>query len=224
MDKGALTVVTPPGSEPITLADLKTHLRVDAGDISQDTPLGAYLSAVRAHIELIAGIAFLDQKLEWAMDTFPWADGPSHRVAGGGYFYWPGSIARTLGDNVFGAIVIPRPPLTAVNSVKYIDPSGALITMDPSLYIVDTRSYPARVTPAYGTWWPTTRWQPNAVIVNYQAGYANGGAVPANLLQTLRVAAGMLYEYREEMIDGPTPNITRILQRLLAPIRVWIAA
>jgi len=223
VDQGALTVVTPPASEPITLPDLKLHLRVDAGDTSQDTNLAAYLSAVRAWIERIAGIAFLAQTLEWAIDQFPWAEGAAQRLAGG----WPSSgftPLRTPGDNRFGSIQLPRPPLVSIGSVKYLDASGTLITMDPSLYLVDARSTPGRLTPAYGTWWPTTRWQPNAVIVQYAAGYANAAAVPADWAQALRLAAGAMWEYREDLVDGGTPVETGLLRRLLAPLRTWTAA
>ncbi len=213
----------PPSGEPITLADLKLHLRVDAGDTSQDVNLAAYLAAVRAWIERIAGIAFLAQTLEWAIDQFPWAEGASQRLAGG----WPATgltPLRTLADNRFGAIVLPRPPLVSVTSVKYLDQTGALITMDSSLYLVDARSTPGRLTPAYGTWWPTTRWQPNAVIVQYAAGYANAAAVPPDWAQALRLAAGAMWEYREDLVDGGAPAETGLLRRILAPLRVWTAA
>lgn len=44
-------VITPPASEPITLADVKGQLRLDVSDTSEDAELNRYISAVRQRFE-----------------------------------------------------------------------------------------------------------------------------------------------------------------------------
>lgn len=193
-----LTVVQGPQIEPMTVTELGQHLRVDPADVM----LEPYLVAVRAHVERIGGFACCTQTLEWTMDLFPYA-GP---------------------ENPYGAIVLPRPPLQSVVSIIYIDSSGISQTLSSSLYTVDTRSYPGRVTMVYGQSWPSTRWQPHAVVVKYLAGYAAPELVPEDVKQTLRVAAGLFYEQREAMVDGNAPAPTGLFTRLLAQHRVWTTA
>lgn len=194
---GERLLITAPTQEPVSLIDLREHLRIGDAD-AEDTMLALYLSAVRRHIEEIASIAYLTQTWEWAQDFFP----------------------SVTDDNVFGAILLPGSPLQSVTSVKYIDTNGVEQTLSTALYVVNTRSQPGSVTPAVGESWPDTRWQPNAVVVKYVAGYLTPQAIPEDLRQLLLVAAGELYEYREDVIAG-TANRTGLVHRLLAPHRIW---
>lgn len=214
--KGALTVFTAPTEEPVTQDEVIDHLRIDATDV-EDTLLPIYISAVRRWIERFAGIAFCQQTLEWAQDFFP-PYGLSYGLSRMGY---PPISSDMWDTDDFGSIVLPRPPLISVTSVKYVDAGGTLQTLASNQYQVDTRSVPGRLAPAYGVSWPDTRWQPNAVIVQYVAGYASAAAVPDDLKQIVLLACGMLYENREEVIEG-TVNATGILKRLLANHRAWV--
>lgn len=213
---GALTVFTAPTEEPVTQDEVIDHLRIDATDV-EDTLLPIYISAVRRWIERFAGIAFCQQTLEWAQDCFP-VTGLTYGLTRMGY---PPSQSDIWESDAFGSIILPRPPLASVTSVTYVDGSGTTQTLASNQYQVDTRRTPGRISPAYGVSWPDTRWQPNAVIVRYVAGYASAAAVPDDLKQVLLLACGMLYENREEVIEGAV-NATGILKRLLANHRAWV--
>jgi uncharacterized phiE125 gp8 family phage protein len=89
-----LTVVTPPVSEPVSLATAKLQVRVD-GSV-EDTILGLYLSAARERCEEISRRAFAAQTLRLTLDE------------------WPDERE----------IKLPRPPLQSVTSVKYTDSGG----------------------------------------------------------------------------------------------------
>lgn len=65
----AYTVVTGPASEPISLADAKTHLRVLHSD--EDALISAYISAARAYVEDRTGLALLTQTVEEYFDALP---------------------------------------------------------------------------------------------------------------------------------------------------------
>src|SRR5687767_13190070 len=193
-----LTVISPPTIEPITVTELGSHLRVDPADVM----LEPYLIAVRQHLERIGGFAFCTQTLEWTLDEFP----------------------SVWSMNSWGAIVLPRPPLQSVTSVKYIDVNGTEQTMSSSLYTADTRSYPGSVLLNYGESWPSPRSVPHAVRVTYVAGYASPELVPEDLKQIIRIAAGNLYEFREEIFQGLNVSVSNsgLLTRLLAQHRVWV--
>lgn len=89
-----LRVVTGPTAEPVSLDELKLHLRVDSTD--EDALILAYLKSARELGEGLARRAFLNQTLEMVVDD------------------WPPSF-------VLGLL---RPPLVSVTSVTYYDEDG----------------------------------------------------------------------------------------------------
>lgn len=62
-------VVTPPTSEPVTLEEAKTHLRVD--DTTDDTYITALITAARQMCETYTGLSFMTQTREVVLDDFP---------------------------------------------------------------------------------------------------------------------------------------------------------
>lgn len=55
-------LITPPASEPVTLAEAKAHLRVDCAD--EDLLISSLISAARTRAEEYAGVAMLTQTWE----------------------------------------------------------------------------------------------------------------------------------------------------------------
>lgn len=53
------TITAPSATEPITLDEVKMHLRVD-GNL-EDSALSTYLSAARSHCERFTGLSFVEQ-------------------------------------------------------------------------------------------------------------------------------------------------------------------
>ena len=98
---------------------------------------------------------------------------------------------------------VPRPPLRQVDSIKYIDADGAEQTV-PAGYLVDEFVDPPMITSAYGAPWPSTRAQPGAVVVQYQAGYADAASVPEPIRQWMLLAIGAFYEHRSMVNEGQT--------------------
>lgn len=109
-------------------------------------------------------------------------------------------------------IEVPRPPLIAVTSVSYVDTDGVTQVLATSEYQISAPSGPrcrrARIRPAYGKSWPSTRAQMDAVTVRFTAGYGtNGVDVPALLRQGILLDIGSLYEHRESVIVGQSGAI-----------------
>lgn len=101
-------------------------------------------------------------------------------------------------------IEITKCPLESVLSIDYIDADGAPQVVLVDDYHVDAVSNPARVVLASGASWPATASQPNAVTVNYRAGYGLANAVPLPIKQAMLLIIGHLYVNREANVIGAT--------------------
>jgi uncharacterized phiE125 gp8 family phage protein len=199
----SLKLITAPASEPITLADAKLHLRVDIGVTADDTLITALIVAARQGAEHITGRALMPQTWELALDSF---DEQNSATSAHAY-----------------RITLPKPPFVSITSVKYLDTAGMLQTMAAADYLLDTHDEPARIMPAYGTCWPATRDQANAVLIRYQAGYADAAAVPQQIKNWMLLRIGMLHANRESVVAGISIAEVPQVDRLLDAYRVWSA-
>jgi uncharacterized phiE125 gp8 family phage protein len=94
-------------------------------------------------------------------------------------------------------------PVQSVTAITYVDDDGETQTLAPSDYLVDDKSSPSRITPAYGLSWPVTRQQHNAVTVQFIAGYGDASAVPGKIKDWMKLRIATLWINRAEMvIDG----------------------
>ena len=169
----ALTVVTAPASEPVSLVEAKEHLRVSHDE--ENVLIEQLIQSAREQVENDTARALFTQTLRLSLDRFP--SGP---------------------DN---AIRLPRPPLASVSSIAYVDTAGDSQTLSGAAYQVDAYSEPGRVVPVYGTSWPSARCQPNAVTVQYVAGWT-AGTMPAAAKQLVLLWVSHLYDRRDPVNVG----------------------
>jgi uncharacterized phiE125 gp8 family phage protein len=170
----ALTLVTGPQADPISLASIKAHLRIDGA--LEDPTLWGYLTAARQHLEGRDGWlnrAFISQTWDLSLDLFP-----------------PGA-----------ALSMPLAPLQSVVSITYLDTAGLTQTMPATDYTVDTKTEPGWVAPAYGLNWPYALPVFNAVRVRFVCGYGDGPfAIPAPIRLALLGLVADFYEHRSEAL------------------------
>lgn len=197
------TPVTAPAEEPLTLAEAKAHLRVDASN--EDDLIAALIVAARELAETRQRRALVTQTWDLTLDRWPY---------GGGYYdrairqMGPGS-PLWLPNTGQLPIELPRPPLQSVTSIAYVDPEGNSQTLDPSAYVVSTGT-PGRIAPAYGLTWPSIRNQIDAVTIRYVAGYGAASAVPKATKQAILLLVGHLYENREAVAVNVGANILEL--------------
>lgn len=166
-----LVRVTAPTVEPLTAADVRLRLGLDAS--VADGVLQPLITAARQEIDGAdgwLGRALNTQTWDMFLDYFPQSHFHRHMFS----------------DGVTNAgIEIPLPPLQSVSSVKYIDAVGVTQTWDSANYLViEDRKW--QLIPVYGLTWPTTRHQPNAIAVRFVAGYGDAGSdVPEPIRQAL---------------------------------------
>lgn len=183
----SLSLTTAPTTEPITLAELKEYARVM---FTRDDKLldGSVIPSARQLVELVTHRALITQTYTLTLSGFP----------------------------LSAPIVLPRPPLSSVTSVQYVDNAGSTQTWDSSKYTVVTPSGDHAshgwIEPAYSEVYPSTRQVPEAVTITYVAGYGAASAVPGGLKMAVREAGAEIYS---QAIDYER------LRMLCAPWVAW---
>lgn len=191
---------------PVSLAEAKLHLRVDVTD--DDALITSLIGAATLDAEHLMGRAVMPQKWQLMLDSFIQQPPVQH--------YQVVSSVQALD--------LQRPPVTGVDSIKYVNSSGVLTTVDPSVYqFVSGSDYTARVVPAYGQSWPTPRLQPEAVQIVFSCGYADAASVPEPIKAWIKLRIGGLYENRESVvIDTRVAMIQTPFDSLLDRYRTWL--
>lgn len=203
----AIEIVTPPGEEPVTFQEAKDHLRVDV--TAEDDLITRLITDAREWAERYTRRAIVDQAWRLWVDRFP--DGAVDEYGKPILGY------RPLGDV---AIWLPGGKVKSIDSVKYTDTSGVLQTLAGTEYSLDSKDPQkhSRLLPAYGKSWPIARAEPNAVQIQYTAGYGDAAAVPAILKQAILLHVGWNYENREAAGRG---DFLPSLEMKLADVRLF---
>lgn len=164
---------------------------------TDDDLITAMLTAATANAEHIMGRALMPQKWTLTLDEFDCE------------------------------IPLQRPPVTAIDSVKYVEPdAGVLTTVSASVYqLVNGNDYTASVVPAYQQYWPFPRCQPEAVQIIFSCGYANAAAVPEPIKSWIKLRLGTMFENRESTVVVVGGRLTLVelpfSDSLLDPYRAY---
>lgn len=165
-----------PATDPVTLAEVKAHIRVD--HTAEDDRIAEYILAATQRLD------GRDGSLGLCLITQSWA--------------------LTL-DAFTAEIAIPLPPCQSIDAITYVDPDGVTQTLDAGAYQAFGLGSAdgAKVRPAYGTSWPAIRNQPDAVAITFTAGFGdNASDVPEPIRTAIKMRVGHLYEHRESVIVG----------------------
>lgn len=107
-------------------------------------------------------------------------------------------------DEFCGPLRVPRPPLRQLDNITYTDSDGTAQVLPDTGYLVDGFADPPTISAAPGTSWPATRAQAGAVVVQYQAGYADAASVPEPIRQWMLLAINAFYEHRSAVATEQT--------------------
>lgn len=168
-----LVLKTPGVKEPVSLAEAKSHMRIDPAlvDNGMDILIDSLIKTAREYCEGRQNRSYITQTWQMTLDR------------------WPAS----------NYIALPRPPLVSVTSVTYIDADDLAHTMPVTDYFYDTTSYVGRVILKFGKVWPSETLRPGAAItIEYVAGYGPVGSVtPFGPRQAMLLLIAHWYENRE---------------------------
>jgi uncharacterized phiE125 gp8 family phage protein len=208
----ALQVITQPAYEPISLAEAKGWLNIEADVTIHDAVLRLLIKAMREMAENLTFRAFISRQLRLTLADWPY-------------------------DREYGVrIELPSAPLLSVESLKYRDTDGVLTTLATDQYDVYEEYEPGLIVPAYLVAWPTIRRQPDAVQVSFTAGYAPGSpsdeasnqeVMPGALRLWMQTRLATLFENRETIVIGgimtelPRSNVDALLDPLVVGTRLF---
>lgn len=181
------------GTEPVSLADARKHLRIDDDIISDDDFIEALISAAREHAEKMTGRSFMLQTWEGALDCFP-------------------------GDR----IKLPNGPVRAIVSVTSIDPTGSETTLSGSLYVLNDYGLVPELCLKPGQSWPAIQSGAiNPVKIRYEAGYGDSDPFPNVVKQWILLRVGQAYKEREAYAENgfsEMPFVDRLLDSVRVPV------
>jgi uncharacterized phiE125 gp8 family phage protein len=204
-NKYAVNVITAPPAEPVSLEDMRLHLKVDAEGSPpthpDDSLIEAQISAARVWCVNYLGYAIVEQQFRLYLDAFP-----------------------TTGIDT---IELPFSKLLSIDAVTYVDENGATQTWAAENYTADTASPQGRLLLNYDIDWPDTRQQRQAVQITYTAGYAPSEDSPQDyrvnidktIIAAIKLIVGDLYEIRQDTITGTIVNKLKTVENLLHPHR-----
>lgn len=174
-----LTLLIAPTEEPVSLADAKSHLRVEHTD--DDVLITSLIATALQAAEARTGRAFVTQQWRQTLDAWP----------------------------VDSVVEIDKARLISVEAVSYLDSDGIRQTLDAATYQVVTDTLVGFVQPAYGTTWPACRCTPGSIRVDYTSGYGNAAAVPQALKAWMLLAIATWYAQREALTEAIVAELPR---------------
>ncbi len=190
-----LVETSPPAVEPLTLAEVKTFLRVD--QTNDDNFITGLITAARMFCEAETGRALIERNYSLFLDRWP-AEQHYHafdRRDGERRIPTPLVIAPR-------GIDLPYPPLVSVAQVNVYAADNTATIFDPSNYFVDTAGVPGRLVLTLGAV-PPLPWRiANGIEIQYTAGYGLAETdVPQLLRQGMMQIIAHLYEHRGDSPD-----------------------
>lgn len=192
-----LSLVAAPATEPISLTEAKSHLRVDHS--SDDTLISALITMAREYVEAETNRALFTQTWDWFLDDFPPPAGNEKQCT---------DLLNLYGYDYprFSIIEIPKPPLQSITWVKYADPTTGTMTalVNGTDYEYETASERGRLCPVYAKQWPTVKVQLNAVNIRFVCGWTNAtvSLIPKGLKHAMLLLIGAYYENREAIVTS----------------------
>lgn len=180
-----LTVVTPPATPLVSLADAKAMLLID--HTADDALITALIAAATIEAQDAAARSFVTQTWLLALDAWP--------------------------DD--GVVRLPRPPLQSVVSVKCYDADNIEQTIAAADYIVITDTTPGLIVPASGKAWPTDLRSFSPIRIRYTAGYGAAADVAVSaqgeIVQLVKLLVAVDYESREGLSSQAAAQRERAL-------------
>jgi uncharacterized phiE125 gp8 family phage protein len=197
----SLRKIVLPVVEPVSLAELKSHCRVEYDD--EDELLQGLLSAARQYCELRTDRCFVDTRLELKVDTFPAA------------IEFP--LPLPPFSPTTGRQAIEVEYLNSELNVLTMAETQPVITSSPGTFIAARDSTPCVLTPNVNGYWPVTGPVRAAVTVRWWAGYGDSGqSVPRGIRHAILMLAAHWFLQREAVTPSSQNTVPYGVDELLS--------
>lgn len=180
-----LKLITPPSTEPVTLTEVKSQLRIDS--TTEDTYLGTLITAAREYCEMFQNRAFVSQTWELTLDTWPCfplkLPMPQLVSVTSIKYYDTANVETTWASS---------------NYFVDVDSETGRVGLGYNISLPTTTLRPI-----------------NAVKIRYVAGYADAAAVPLRTKQAILMLVGHMHENRETVSPVDLKEIPFAVSSLL---------
>ena len=187
--------ITTPTNAVITLNEIKDHLRIERDETEFDSDLQDITTAAIDMVESETNTTLLTTTFAAYWDRWP-----------------------LLGQH----LKLPGNPITAVNSITYVDVGGVPTVWDPADYQFSTTRTPAVIKPIAGTTYPATATDTlDVVCVEFVAGYGDtSDDVPELFKHMIKLLVGHWFRNREAVLVG---SISKRIELAFMSIRnqIW---
>ncbi len=182
----ALVLTNGPSLEPVSLDEVKAHLRIDHAD--EDVLLASLVTAARIHLETMLGLSFITQN--WMLVLDKWPDGQG--------------------------VALPLGPVQQITSIDIYDTDDQASTVDSSSYALDAISQPPRLVWRGSLPRPAPERAYNGIEILMTTGFGPGSTdVPQPLRQAVLLLVSHWYEHREPVgLANETREIPQMVTML----------
>jgi hypothetical protein len=213
----ATVITTAPAVEPISLADVKAHLRIDTAD--EDGLLQALILTSRLHIEVALNLALISQGWSCYFDCWPQnltGRGVPVSPPGAAFTNFESHSALATGAS---ALRLPLGPVKSVDAIRVYADDGTFAAVPVAGFAIDLFSRPTRIARRSGTNLPTPSRALNGIEFSITAGFgATPTDVPSPIRQALLLLVAHWYEHRDPgEIGTAATQVPATVSALLAP-------
>ena len=202
-----LELVSGPEIEPVTLAEMRRHLRMFEDVTDEDADITALITGAREWVEDYTGRILIDQTWRLSIDQTGdlWLD--------------PATTSVIVSDDPDSpGFYLRRSPILAIVSVNTVDADGAetlVDTADYELRAADSK-FPFLVPTSLATW------QDANLRIEFRAGFADltgspqddAGVVPERFKQAMKLWVEAHYDRDEKMMQQLLDAAENIAKRL----------
>ena len=178
--------------EPVSIADAKSHLRIDPQFTDDDLYIQGLISSARHYVETVSDRTLIRCRYQMSLDVFPSWD-----------------------------IELPRPPFLPGGSVSvtYVPSDGIYTPVSYTGFRLDSTATPAVIRPPWNGNWPTCRGAENDVVVTWDAGYGEDGTrIPPPARNAMLLMIGSWYANREAVVQGGMNPVPMSVEAMLGTI------
>lgn len=179
-------LITPPAIEPVTVAEIKDHAKIDGTD--EDVYLAALITAARESLSLKTGRAMITETWTATLDAWPRT---------GGSEWWDGVREEPITALEVDYLELSKVPFGQITAVELLDESDTATVWASSNYYVTKQYGRGRLVRKRGVSWPTILRDVAGIRITLTAGYgADANSVPLPLRHAIKLLVTHWYENR----------------------------
>jgi uncharacterized phiE125 gp8 family phage protein len=171
----SLILTTPPATEPVSLAEAKSHLRVTHAD--DDAYISTLIISARRRVEARTGLRLITQGWSQFMDCWPQG----------------------------GIVDVRLNPVSAISDVITYGDTDTPATIDPAHYFLDATSNPPRLVFRTGRFPANPGRRAKGIELRVTAGFGTAAQVPQELKQAILLLVADAFANRGDESVRPLP-------------------